>query len=81
MTFQAIISAERKLSTHFNRAVILFKEGPYSYLSAQKRLDKLSLMANEKTILQALENSLNFCDSVTDVFTDINHCTELKYKV
>jgi hypothetical protein len=69
--------AERRILTRFNRAVILsFEKGPY--LPTQKRLNKLSLMANEKKILQDLEHNPNFCDSVIDIFTEkINCCIEL----
>jgi hypothetical protein len=34
-----------------------------------------------KTELQDLENSLNFCNSMIDIFTEKNYHMELKYKV
>jgi hypothetical protein len=49
-------------------------------MQTQERLTKL-LMAVEEKILQDMENSPNFCDSVTDIFTEKNLHMELKYEV
>jgi hypothetical protein len=38
-------------------------------------------MTTEKTNFQDIENSLNFCDSVIDVFTEKYYHMELKYKM
>jgi hypothetical protein len=66
-----------------SRSHSLFEEGPYLPLNTQtqERLTELSLMTTEVKILQYLENSPNFCDSVIDIFTEKNRCMEMKYEV
>jgi hypothetical protein len=49
-----------------------------SSTQALERLTKLSLLTTGKTIIQDLENTPNFCDSVVDIFTEeeSSHGTE-----
>jgi hypothetical protein len=75
------------LINHYNvqciyPAVILWcEEGHVCNMQTQERLTVLPLMLSEKKILQDLDNNLNFCDSVTDIFSEKTCHKERKYKV
>jgi hypothetical protein len=69
-------------SASVERAFSALKE-VHTYLSStqtRERLIELPLIGVEKKILQDLENSLNFCDYVIDIFTEKNNFRmEVKY--
>jgi hypothetical protein len=62
---------------------LCFEECQYwpTQLTHSGDCSNLRLMTIVKEVLTDLENSLNFWDSMIDIFVDKNRCMELKYGV